>query len=161
MKSKIPLIIFVSGIILACIIFIAIITIRFSTKEPSIIETPIITNPTLVPPNIPIPTGKTIEVSGVNVKNPYENTVKIDTQGDSLMQENPGYSLVYLRPFNEFLISITASPFEKNRKLAEEAFLLRMGITQTDSCRLKVTITTPLSINPNEAGQSYPLSFCQ
>ena len=160
MKSKIPLIIFVSGIIIACIVLITIITIRFSSKKPPTTETPIITNPTLVPPNIPIPTGETINISGVNVKNPYATPVKIDTQGDSLMQEQASYNLVYLKPFNEFLISITASPFDINRKIAEDAFLKRMGITQQDACKLKVTITTPLSVNPNEAGQNYPLSFC-
>lgn len=159
MRSKLPLIIFVSAIIVACTVLIVLFTFRFSSKEP--IQPPTLTVPTPIAPNIPIPTGKTIEISGVTVKNPYVSPVKIDPQGDSLMQENPGYSLVYLKPFNEFLISITSSPFEENRKKAEEAFLVRMGVTQEDACRLKVTITTPLSINPNEAGVNYPLSFCQ
>lgn len=159
MKSKLPLIIFTSLIIVACVVLIALVTFRFSSKE--LPQSPSIILPTPLPITVPIPTGKTIEVSGVTVKNPYISPVEIDPKGDSLMQKDPVYSLVYLKPFEEFIISITASPFEENRKKAEQAFLLRMGVTQEDACKLKVTITTPLSINPNEAGNKYPLSFCQ
>lgn len=157
MKTRITLIVFVSLIILASITLVLLTQSRFSTPPP----TQPLPIPTRIPVNIPIPTGKTIEVSGVPVNNPYISPVQLSQMGDSLMVEQPGYSLVYLKPFGQFLISITASPFAENRQLAETAFLSRLGITQNQACQLKVTITTPLSINPNEAGQNYPLSFCK
>lgn len=157
MKARITLIVFVILIILACITLILLMQARFNNNSP-IQPIPF---PTKIPINVPVPTGEIIEVSGVPVKNPYISPTQLNQNGDSLMVEQPGYSLVYLKPFGEFLITITASPFEENRKKAEEAFLLRLGITQGQACRLKVTITTPVSVNPTEAGQKYPLSFCQ
>ncbi len=114
--------------------------------------------PTKIPPVLS--TTDKIIISGIPIKNPYISPVQLDTQGDSLMTSTETYNLVYLKPFNEFLISITGAPFEVNRQLAEKAFLERVGITQEQACQIKVTITTPASVNPTEAGQKYPLSFC-
>lgn len=158
MNARLFTIIFICLIILASIVLIVLMTIRFGSKN---VETPTLPLPTQTPLRFPVPTGKTIEVSGIPVKNPYISPAELNQMGDSLMVRQPGYSLVYLKPFGQFLISITASPFAENRAQAENAFLLRMGITQEQACKLKVTITTPSSINPNESGQNYPLSFCQ
>ncbi|HMS22271.1 MAG TPA: hypothetical protein PKA38_00755 [Candidatus Levybacteria bacterium] len=116
----------------------------------------------IIPTKIPsaLPTTDTITISGIPIKNPYISPVQLDTQGDSLMTRTETYNLVYLKPFNEFLISITGAPFEINRQLAEKAFLKRLGVTEEQACQIKVTITTPVSVNPAEAGQKYQLSFC-
>lgn len=147
-------------IVLVTIIIIAVFIIFLlslvNPSKPPTSQAPTI--PTIVPPNLP--NSKKIDISGIPVNNPYISPTQINAQGDSLMTQASVYELIYLKPFNEFLISITASPFEANRKLAEEAFLKRLGVTEKEACNLKVNITTRASVNPNEAGKKYKLSFC-
>lgn len=146
--------------LLVTVIIVSIVLIVFFITS----STPRGKQPTVVVPTPfslkGFPTGERINISGIPVKNPYISPAQLDTQGDSLMVREAGFELVYLKQFGEFLISITDSPFEANRRLAETAFLKRLGITQEEACRLNVSITTPISINPTEAGQKYPLSFC-
>ncbi|MBP6913111.1 MAG: hypothetical protein KBC00_00685 [Candidatus Levybacteria bacterium] len=144
--------------VLVFIIFIISVIIFFlSSPQPQPPPQTVII-PTKIPP--PLPTTDKILISGIPINNPYISPVQRDAQGDSLMTRGETYNLVYLKPFNEFLISITSSPFEINRQLAEQAFLERLGITKEQACQLTVTITTPVSVNNAEAGQKYPLSFC-
>lgn len=70
------------------------------------------------------------------------------------------YIIQYSQTSDSFLISIQSAPFDSNRKKAEEAFLESLDITKEDACKLDVSITTPQSVNPKEAGTIYRLSFC-
>jgi len=158
MKSKLTLILFITLIILAFLALLSLMLARFSRQTTPPTTFP---SPTLVPRFLrDIPTGERIDVSGVSVKNPYTSAVQLSAEGDSLMIQTNEYRLIYLKPFNKFLISIIASPFEENRQRAEEALLTRLEITETEACKLLVETTTPYSINPQEAGQIYGLSFC-
>ncbi len=122
-------------------------------------------SPTPTPPPLPtqIPvdtTGATITLSGVTMNNFINTSPQVDSEGDRSLANTQGYSIVYLAPFNKFLISITSSPFGTYRQQAEQALLSLLNISQTDACKLSVKIATSSTINPDQAGTSYPLSFC-
>lgn len=159
MKQKLSLIFLILLIALAIIALLSLVITRFSRQTQPIIVIP---TPTLAPiPLKNLPTTERIEVVGISVKNPYTSTVQLTAQGDSLMVNDPSYRLVYLKPFNKFLITITSSPFEENRQKGEKALLERLDITRKEACSLPVEITTTEDVNPQEAGQIYGLSFCQ
>ena len=102
-----------------------------------------------------------IIVSGVNVKDPRSTKLLENKQGDIVFNKTDGFEIVYLPKFEQFLISITASPFVENEQAAEDELLTRLGISEEEACQLNVIITTPQSVNPNEAGKNYGLSFCE
>lgn len=81
--------------------------------------------------------------------------------GDSKLIHEDGYEILYLEKFDSFLISILKQPFEVYRQVAETALLSQLGISQTDACRLDVTITTPAYVDPALGGNNFSLSFCE
>lgn len=70
------------------------------------------------------------------------------------------YHILYFGKTNEFLISITGTPFDRARNDAERALLQALNISEEKACTFLVTISTPLFANPQYAGQSFGLSFC-
>ncbi len=62
---------------------------------------------------------------------------------------------------NLYRITITKSPFETNRQLAENKFLEITGFNQQKACSEQVLIGTLSKVNPDQAGKDIPLSFCQ
>lgn len=75
--------------------------------------------------------------------------------------DREGYQIFYFEDLEQFLISITASPFEQYRLRAEIDFLESLNISQREACSLDVVITTPARDNPEYAGKEYELSFCE
>lgn len=118
------------------------------------------TAPTTTPTKFvpPVPAGETIESSGVEIKNPFTGAEDLNVRGDALTVDAATYSIVYLKDFDEFIISIKVEPFEANRQVAENEFLNRLGISQIEACNLKVSVMPP--INKSETTQKYRLSFC-
>jgi hypothetical protein len=108
-----------------------------------------------------LPRGKTMVISGVEVKN-FVNDGKILNQyGDIEISNTANYQITYHLPENKFLISVAGSPFFSNASLAENELLRILEIDEESACRLDVSITTPRFANPDEAGGVYGLSFCQ
>ena len=70
------------------------------------------------------------------------------------------YDITYIPSLNEYAIVIYGIPFEPARKEAEQAFLEKLGLLSTQACGLRVTISTPPFVNPEESKQTYSLSFC-
>lgn len=103
-----------------------------------------------------------ITINGVQTNDFIKTGTQINKEGDiSITKISGSFNITYLAQFKEFLISITGSPFESQRQIAEKAFIQSLGISQIDACKLTINITTSIHINPNEAGKNYPLSFCQ
>lgn len=144
----IPLIFFAGAALLA------LMFVRASRQQ--ITTTP---SPTSIQPTIlPIPTSKTIESHGVTINNPFTNAKAYTVQGDALSVKTEAYEIVYLKNFDEFIITILNEPFEANRKIAEEDLLKRLGITQSQACSLKVSVSPPAK--QDELSPRYGLSFC-
>ncbi len=127
------------------------------TGSPSMVNLSPLPSPSLKP----LPTTDTFVSSGVTVANFYKETAERDSRENTTFIENTDYNISYNGREDSFLISITGSPFEDKRQLAEQAFVTKLKVSQTDACRLKVSTTTPAFANPDQAGKSYPLSFCQ
>lgn len=119
--------------------------------------------PTSVPgAKIDIPTGDKLNLDGNQVSNVYKSAKTINENGDVIFAESDKYQEIYHPQRNNFfLISIIGSPFEEARKEAETKFLESLEISAEEACKLNVAITTPRFANPNEAGTTYRLSFCE
>lgn len=100
-------------------------------------------------------------LGGVQMNNLYTLAKETDPNGNLVFPSPPEYKLLYLTQYQQFLITIIGSPFPKMRREAEEDFLLLIGVGKDEACKLDVVISTPFSANPDFAGESYPLSFCQ
>jgi hypothetical protein len=109
--------------------------------------------------NVIIPTGEKITASGKIVENFFKKG-SINPRGDVLISNTKDYQINYFSKEDQFLISIIGRPFETARKPAEREFLTALNIDEETACDMNVIITTPNFANPNEAGKSYPLSFC-
>jgi len=94
-------------------------------------------------------------------ENALPNVLKINNQSNALIINQPGYQILYLKEFGQFLISILKSPFEEMRQKAEQKFLEITQANENTACQLNTIITTPFFANPDLAGQTFYLSFCQ
>jgi hypothetical protein len=137
-----------------------------STPLPSITidEEPFPTVPEITPlfDKNDIPKGPTFELSGVSIKNFYNNAENVgEILGDVVLVNKPNYKIIYYPLDKAFLIPILASPFDKVKENAEKDFLESLDINQEDACKLKVDITTAAAVNPQQAGENHQLSFCE
>jgi len=146
--------------IIVLILIIWIVGYIISNKEKPTEE--IVLSPMPSPTSAPYipPQSSKIDVNGVEVNNFYKNALMTQDDGYALFDQTTRYKIAYIPVDDSFLISITDNPFETIRKEAEAAFILKLGITKEEACRLKVNISTNIRINPSYAGQNFPLSFC-
>lgn len=107
------------------------------------------------------PETETVKAGGSIVKNFYSEGNKVSPKGDVIIAETSSYTIFYFKSDDSFLISITTSPFEDNRLLAEEDFLQQLEIDEDKACRLNTATTTPAFVNPDEAGKNWPMTFCE
>ena len=135
MKKKILI-----GLTISLLILLTVLSSFFLNKNPRVLQ-----NTSLV---IPTPT--------LSVPDPYETngTKKI------FVENNAPFTITQDLATSAYLISIVQSPFEEVRQKAEVAFLEKLNIDKEAACKLKVNITTMRFANPNQAGQTFPLSFC-
>lgn len=153
--NKLLLVLFVTLLVASAVTLFLLFYLRLTTKTiPQPIATP---TPTSVP--VKLPEGKTIKSSGVEINNPFLSPKRVTTQGDVLFEESTTYRMVYLKQFDEFLISVEKEPFEENRQQAEAFFLAKLGITKEAACALRVTVSPPKK--EGELSPSYRLSFCE
>lgn len=119
--------------------------------------------PTLESSPTPIPSAPEIEISGTKVSNFYKTAARIGKSGDIYIKNNnpKKYRIMYQQPFNQFMISILASPFTEIRLEAEQDFLSQLNITKQEACSLNVIIVTQSFVNPDYSDKSYKLSFCE
>lgn len=77
-----------------------------------------------------------------------------------VLANEQGYQIIYQKRGDFFLISIYDSPFNEVRAKAENHFLSLTQAKPQIACQLKVEIVASGSANPELAGQTFPLSFC-
>ena len=70
------------------------------------------------------------------------------------------YSMVYYEADQGFVISIEDTDVEAARTAVESVFLTTLGISESDACKLNVSLSVPRDINFDLAGKNYRLSFC-
>jgi len=113
-----------------------------------------------LPTNVKSRSNGKILINNVELRDFFIFSKKINENGDVLISQSENYNIEYFPKFNSFLISIKASPFEENRKLAEQELINKLGINKNDACRLPINVATTQEINPEFSGRNYPLSFC-
>lgn len=152
--------ILIIGLIILIILLFALLLIGKSQKPKTApYPAPTMTLPTITP--FLTPSGDKIEINKIPVNNFYKTPVKENPQNDVLIVNADNYQIVYLQQFNKFLITILNSNFEQTRTIAEKDFLNKLGISESDACKLTVEESTPEDINSKIAGQIFPLSFCK
>jgi hypothetical protein len=88
-------------------------------------------------------------------QNPAEKT-----SGALAIKETSDYSIVYYEKDRSFVITLLSAPAAKARDAAEDDFLAALNINPAEACRLKVSLTVPLSVDESLSGKDYGLSFC-
>lgn len=102
----------------------------------------------------------TITISGVKVKNFYKTAEAI--HGDTVILLIGDNSIVFHKNSDTFQMSAMAtapSDFKKNRRLVEGQLLKILGVTRSDACKLRVTLTK--NAPGGWDGKEYGLSFCK
>lgn len=107
-----------------------------------------------------------VEITGVKVANFLDKDNSLPDSAENVpvfitISQTPDYHLFYIPADELFAISITSYPFDEHLSVAEKMFLNTLAINETDACKLNVDITTPTFANPDKAGDTYPLSFCE
>jgi hypothetical protein len=96
----------------------------------------------------------TVTATNFTAKAPYTYT------GGATLESAVGYAISYDSVNKVFNIVITKSPVSKYRPIAEAKFLSDLGVSQTDACKLDVTLTTTYDAAPSLFNQNFGLSFC-
>ena len=108
-----------------------------------------------------LPGADKITISGVEMNNFNNFAIYKGKIGDTRFIDEKDFKATYFPQDEAFLINIMASPFDIVRAEAEIKFLSVLSLDKDNSCKLAVYITTPRTLNPNEAGTNYRLSFCE
>ncbi len=155
--------IFIASIFLVLLVIFALLSLLKPRVEE---ETETSPSPTNVPVSYPLPSGilpgsdGKIIIGGKEVNNFFKFAKKINNAGDLELSSNQNNSIQYFPQFNIFILSVNKSPFNEGRVEVENEFLQKLGIDKKTACELPVTLGTPASINPENAGRKYRLSFC-
>lgn len=142
-------------------ILVVLILIRVSNRPSQNIPKTTPTPTQYIPPPLPtIPPNDTLTVNGIKVNNIYKDARDRTQTGDVDFSSSPNYSITYLPKYSEFIITIYQLPFEENRILAEKEFIKKLDISQQQACLMTVSISVPFSVDPEQSGIKFPLSFC-
>jgi len=102
-----------------------------------------------------------VEISGIKVNDFFKTAPETSSYGYTVVSLNPKHQVLYFPDDELFLVSILGNPFDDYVKVAEQAFLEKLGIDEDQACKLNVSITTPAHLNLDKAGEAYELSFCE
>ncbi len=144
-------------LIISLIIFASFYLILATNKQPEPPNT--IPSPTVIPADPQI--LNRVNIQGIPMNNFLETSKTIEETGEVFAVEETDYVIIYHKTSDDFLINILSSPFEDIRIKAERDFLQKLGITEENACKLDVVEKTPHFANPDKAGQSFRLSFCE
>jgi len=111
--------------------------------------------------DVVIPDGETVKISGLELPNFYKFGSEPGLLGETTIINRGKYRIVYYPADEGFLIPILGRPFEEYREKAEQEFLEVLSVDEQDACKMKVSITTPFSYNPEYAGVNWKLSWCK
>jgi hypothetical protein len=126
-----------------------------TASQPSVI---VPLDPAIIPAGEKIVFG-TSSNGAVTVNNFYKIAKGYD--GDALVIRNAAeYQIIYVGENSAFGIYIIGGSVESSRKAAEEDLLAILGISQAETCLLKVSWSVSPAIAQNLSGHNYPLSFC-
>lgn len=111
------------------------------------------------------PSGSLLDIGTsrgtVQVKNFYvSGSAAVGEGGVVIIKQAAAYSLTYEPSSGSFWIAVSGSPFAAAREAAEQDFLATLGVSQSDACKLDVSIGVPYDPKNPLNGQTFPLGFC-
>lgn len=106
------------------------------------------------------------------VENAFRNTLAKDSEGNLIVSsgktyilttpEEFRYQILYQEPQNLFRVEVLDWRFEEARKEGEQKLLQLTELNESEACKvLNAEVSTPSFVNPELAGQIFPLSFCK
>lgn len=111
----------------------------------------------LIPPEERLHLGTT---RGTVITNNFYKTAE-GFDGDALVFfSSPQYQLLYDIENSAFGIYIVGSELTKTRAAAEKEFLVQLGISQADACKLNVSVSVPRSTSAPPERETRSLSYC-
>ena len=116
-------------------------------------------------PSISIPGGDAISLGTakgiVTMVNFYKNADYIDQDQQAVViKQTSNYSIIYYISGSGFSVTISGTPFQAARQMAETAFLSLLNISTADACKLNVTENAAYPASDPNSNISFPLSFC-
>lgn len=78
----------------------------------------------------------------------------------AVIVETADYKIIYFSEDEGIIITLKSTPLGYAQVEAEGELLVKLGISRTQACNLKVFITVPMDVSAEAAGKSYPMSFC-
>jgi hypothetical protein len=128
-------------------------------SEPSMEPIPA---PQPIPPVEPKITIHTKKTGDVSVDNFYQDpqTQTFDISKDAVIKDEPTYTILYYTMDQSFFIGLLGGDLQVARNTGEQELLKKLGITKEQSCKLRVSVTVPASVNKTASGADYHLSFC-
>ena len=113
----------------------------------------------------PIPSGETFPIhttSGdVTVSNFLKTSQAIQGYDGVSLKKISDYDILYFSKEQMVLITIYKKPVLETRLTAEKDILDILKISQESACKIKTSVRTIISVDPNLAGQELGLSFCK
>jgi hypothetical protein len=79
---------------------------------------------------------------------------------DSTATENPPYIITYISATHYFNIGIFQEPIGPVRLAAEQYLMARLGISQSQMCKLDYMVSVPDRVNSQFSGLNLGFSFC-
>lgn len=131
-------------LILGIVIFLVSMILYFSISKKENTTPTITATPTPIPTLFPSPT--------------FFDSKKY--QGLIYQDPNGNFQISYISSTKEYSLLILGYPFTQFRTEAENTFVSLLKTTNTEACKLNVSVSTPYFANPDESGKTYPLSFC-
>jgi hypothetical protein len=138
-----------------------------AAPAPIVGENPLGTLPGVVTGTVPLPAseqGPTISIGtpqGTVTVNNFRKTVLAEDEEYVTFANAAGYQLIYDTDTSAFVVDVTAGPLTTTRPAAEAALLNVLGVSESDACKLAVTVGVEPSVDPTYANQALRLSFCK
>ena len=116
-------------------------------------------------PRTPAPNGepftiKTLEAD-LQVKNFFPQSQPIRGYDGVILKKTPGYEIRYFTKEQSLLISVLQTPVLEVKQQAEKELPSLLGLSEEDICKLKIEVTTIISVDEELAGQELGVGFCQ
>lgn len=111
-----------------------------------------------------IPSGQTFTIGTpkgiVQVNNFYLSNPIVDEGGSLLIEQNKNYTITYDPTTGAFWIMVNGTPFNSFKNIAEQDFLKLLNISETDACKLIVSVSAQYDLQNPSSFSEFPLSFC-
>lgn len=150
-------------ILLLVLVIVLLGVFYFVTQNPSATAQPInppTNNAAFSPPRSVKVEVETQEAQKLPVNNFYKDPTVTYPSGDTVIEEKEQYQLAFILKDKQFIVTIFPMGTPETQKVAEQALLTKLGITEKTACTLNVEIHSFLNASLRSSPKVSKLSFC-